>query len=39
MTDPGAKRAHAVLLVILALGVAAWLWRTYGFEPLTVRPW
>ena len=42
MTDPAdpgeraARRAHAALLVLLAAGLAAWLWRVYGFAPLRV---
>ena len=39
MTDRNAKRAHGAILAVLALGVAVWLWRVYGFEPLAVRPW
>lgn len=31
-----ARRAHAVLLAVLAAGIAAWLARTYGFAPLRV---
>ncbi len=31
-------RLHAVLLCILLLGIAAWLFRTYGFEPLEFKP-
>jgi len=41
MTDPAAadrtaRRVHLGLLVVLAAGIAAWLWRVYGFEPLRV---
>ena len=28
------RRVHVALLALLAAGLAAWLWRTYGFEPL-----
>lgn len=28
------RRVHAGLLVLLALSLGVWLWRTYGFEPL-----
>jgi hypothetical protein len=31
-----AQRVHAALLVALALGIAIWLWRVYGFEPLRI---
>ena len=33
-----AKRLHAVVLVIAALGAAVWLWRAYGFAPLRLVP-
>lgn len=29
-----AGRVHAALLIALAAGIAVWLWRVYGFEPL-----
>jgi hypothetical protein len=29
-----AKRLHAAVIVVAALGAAAWLWRAYGFAPL-----
>lgn len=31
-----AQRVHVALLVLLAAGVAIWLWRVYGFEPLRI---
>lgn len=31
-----ARRLHVVFLALLAGGLAVWLWRVYGFEPLRV---
>ena len=28
------RRLHLGLMLALAAGVALWLWRVYGFEPL-----
>ncbi len=32
--ERNAQRVHAALLVLCAAGLAAWLWRVYGFAPL-----
>ena len=31
---PGAGRIHALIAAAVAAGVAAWLWRVYGFASL-----
>jgi hypothetical protein len=39
-TAPGERIARIALLVLLGLaagGLAAWLYRVYGFEPLEIK--
>jgi hypothetical protein len=31
-----ARRVHVALLALTAAGIAVWLWRVYGFEPLRI---
>lgn len=35
--ERAARTAHLVLLALIAAGLAAWLHRIYGFEPLTIK--
>lgn len=37
MSEKTARFLHALLITVLAGGVGVWLWRVYGFTPLTVR--
>ena len=32
-----ARIAHLVLLGLIVAGLAAWLYRVYGFEPLAIK--
>ena len=34
--ERASKIIHVVLLAALGAGIGAWLWKTYGFEPLRV---
>lgn len=36
-TGRGARLAHALLFGLIVAGLAAWLHRIYGFEPLAVK--
>jgi hypothetical protein len=34
--ERNARRIHFALLALTAAGIAVWLWRVYGFEPLRI---
>lgn len=36
-TERAARIVHLALLAAVVTGLAAWLWRVYNFEPLTVK--
>ena len=36
-SERAVKITHLVLLALIVSGLAAWLHRIYGFEPLTIK--